>query len=63
MIFDFSPNEFFENSTLEKHYYLNKEMLIEKIESTIINWNAGKSLVEIKAKKTLKNKSNYKLNN
>lgn len=57
MIFEFSQNEFFENTILEKHYFLNKEMLIEKIESSTINWKEGKSLAHKTVKKTLKNKS------
>ena len=58
MLFEFSQNEFFENSILEKHYFLNKEMLIEKIESSNIIWKEGKSLAHKKVSKTLKNKSN-----
>ena len=57
MIFEFSQNEFFENILLEKNYHLNKEMLIEKIESSKINWKKGKNLSEKKTNKTMKNKS------
>ena len=58
MIFEFSANEFFHNTILEKHYHLIKEeMLIQKIESTKINWKEGKSLVNKNTKKTMKNKS------
>jgi hypothetical protein len=57
MIFEFSQNEFFDNTILEKQYFLNKEMLIERIESSTINWKEGKSLAHKTVKKTLKNKS------
>jgi|LauGreDrversion4_2_1035121.scaffolds.fasta_scaffold636593_2 nucleosome assembly protein 1-like 1 len=57
MLFEFSQNEFFENTILEKQYFLNKEMLIERIESSTINWKEGKSLAHKTVKKTLKNKS------
>lgn len=61
MIFEFAQNEYFENTILEKHYFLNKEMLIEKIESTPIIWKEGKNLASKTVKKHLKNKSKVNL--
>ncbi len=57
LIFEFEANDFFTNASLEKTYYVSKDLLIEKIDSTVINWKEGKNLCMKKTTKTLKNKS------
>lgn len=57
MIFEFEANDYFTNSKLEKVYHVSKDLLIEKIESTPIEWKEGKNMCVKKVTKTLKNKS------
>ncbi len=42
---------------IEKAYNVGKDLLIENIVSTPIEWKEGKNLCVEKVKKTLKNKS------
>jgi len=56
LIFEFKPNDYFSNVLIEKVYYVTGEMLIEKIESTKIDWKEGKCLTSKKVSKFLKNK-------
>lgn len=57
LVFEFEANEFFENTKIEKTYYVNKELLLDKIESSVINWKEGKNLNSKMESKTMKNKS------
>ena len=57
LIFEFEENEYFTNQVIEKTYYVNKELLLEKIESTPINWKEGKNLCSKTVTKNLINKS------
>jgi nucleosome assembly protein 1-like 1 len=59
LIFEFDTNDYFTNTKLEKIYYVSKDLLIEKIESTPIEWKEGKNLCVKKVTKTLKNKSMF----
>jgi len=51
-------NPYFTNKQLEKTFYLTKEMLIERIESSRIDWNENMNQTKKKVKKFLKNPSN-----
>ena len=57
IIFEFSENEFFGNKLLEKEYIMTKEMLVDSITSTKINWFEGKDVTTKEEEKKCKNKS------
>ena len=57
MVFEFSENEYFNNLKLEKSYTVSNEYLLEKIESSNIEWKEGKNISAKKVTKKIKNKS------
>ena len=50
-------NEYLKNTKLEKSYTISKEYLLEKIESTKVEWKEGKNISAKKVTKKMKNKS------
>jgi len=60
LIFQFDKNEYFENTVLEKTYYISNELLLSNIVSSKINWKEGKNVSAKKVNKMMKNKSTYK---
>jgi len=63
LIFEFKLNDYFSNVLIEKVYYVSGEMLIEKIESTKIDWKEGKCLTSKIVTKHLKNKKSAEKKN
>jgi len=57
LVFEFSENEYFNNLKLEKSYTVSNEYLLEKIESSNIEWKEGKNISAKKVTKKIKNKS------
>lgn len=57
MEFEFSENEYLNTLLLIKSYTITREYLLEKIESTNIEWKEGKNIAEKKVSKKMKNKS------
>lgn len=57
MIFEFEPNEYFTNTIIEKTYNVTKELIIDNIQSTKIQWNEGKDITKKPVEKKIKNKS------
>jgi hypothetical protein len=64
LVFEFAENEYLKTLLLEKSYTITKEYLLEKIESTNIQWQEGKNISAKKVSKKMKNKSKiFILNN
>jgi len=60
--FHFSPNTFFEHTTLSRSFILDNKQNIKSIESTVINWNSEDVNPTIeKKKKKVKNSKFYQL--
>ena len=56
LTFTFSPNQYMENTELKKVYHMIDERILEKVESSSINWKEGKDPTKKKVKKKQKNK-------
>jgi nucleosome assembly protein 1-like 1 len=57
LAFEFAENEYLNTLLLEKSYTISKEYLLEKTESTDIQWKEGKNISAKKVTKKMKNKS------
>ena len=57
MAFEFAENEYLNTLLIEKSYTISKEYLLEKIESTNIQWKEGKNISAKNVTKKMKNKS------
>lgn len=56
LTFTFSPNEYMENTELKKTYHMPDEHILEKTESTEIQWKTDKDPTKKRVKKKQKNK-------
>jgi nucleosome assembly protein 1-like 1 len=56
MTFTFRPNEFMQNTILTKIYHMADESILEKTESSEIQWKEGKNPIKKKVSKKQKNK-------
>jgi len=59
LIFEFEQNEYFTNKTIEKSYHVGRDLLLDKVESSKIDWKEGKNLCFKTVTKNLKNKRNF----
>ena len=60
IIFHFSPNEYFENTTLSVKFFMANENEAEKAEATEIKWKEGKNVTKKTVTKKQKNKKTGK---
>ncbi|CAI2375087.1 unnamed protein product [Moneuplotes crassus] len=56
LVFTFSENEYMTNTELRKVYHMIDERILEKVESSSINWREGKDPTKKMVKKKQKNK-------